>query len=142
MGKVGSQQALGKDGEKSTSTRSHGMGQVITLPKEWYRPPAFSNLTEKGSDTGALKKVRVNVKRSIPLSVQDRRSECDVRLYMLMNSYKDKSSILYMQKTVWKRLGSILSINAMDKVDQFRVIGNCSSQNSSGIKVGSVYPCR
>ena len=39
-------------------------------------------------------------------------------------------------------IGRSLSVNAMDKVDQFRVVGNCSSQNSSGIKGGSVYPYR
>ena len=41
MVKSGSQQVLGKDGEKSTATRSHGMGLVMTLPKEWEGPPAF-----------------------------------------------------------------------------------------------------
>ena len=30
----------------------------------------------------------------------------------------------------------------MDKVNQFGVIINCISENSSGIKMGSVYHCR
>ena len=76
------------------------------------------------------------------MSVQDMEADCDVRVDRLMNSDNDKYSILRMPKTVEKRIGESLSVNAMDKVDQFRVIGNCSSQNSSGIKVGSVYPCR
>ena len=63
MVKVGSQQALVKDGEKYTETRSHGMGHLMILPKKWDGPPAFSTLTGKKSDTGGLKKVRVNVKR-------------------------------------------------------------------------------
>ena len=40
-GKAGSQQVLGKDGDKYTTTRSHGMGLVMTLPKEWDGPPDF-----------------------------------------------------------------------------------------------------
>ena len=67
--KEGSQQVLGKDGEKSTATRSHGMGLVMTLPKEWEGPLAFSTSTGKESDTCGLNKVRVNMKRSIFLFV-------------------------------------------------------------------------
>ena len=47
-----------------------------------------------------------------------------------------------MPKTVQKGLGSSLSTNAMDKAKQFCVIINYSSENYSGIKVGSVYHCR
>ena len=65
MLKEGSQQVLGKDGWKFTPTRSHGMGLMMTLPKEWDGPPAFSTSTGKESDTCGLKKVRVNVKWSI-----------------------------------------------------------------------------
>ena len=45
-------------------------------------------------------------------------------------------------KKVRKCLGGSFSVNSMDKVEQFLVIGNCSSQNSSGIKGGYVYPYR
>ena len=64
-GKTGSQQVLGKDGEKYTATRSHGTGLVMTLPKEFDGPYAFLTSTGKESDTCGLKKVRLNVKRSI-----------------------------------------------------------------------------
>ena len=63
MVKSGSQQVIGKYEEKYTATRIHGMGLVITLPKEWDGPPAFSTSTGKESDTCGLNKVRVNVKR-------------------------------------------------------------------------------
>jgi len=141
MVKAGSQQVLGKDGEKSTATRSHGMGLVMTLPKEWEGPPAFSTSTGKESDTCGLKTVRVNVKRSISLFVQDGRAECDFTVGRLPNLDNSKYSSLCMPKTVRKGLGSSLSVNAMEKVNQFCLISNCSSENTSRIKVGSMYPC-
>ena len=57
MGKAGSQQVLGKDREKSTATRSHGMGLVMTLPKEWDETPEFSNSTGKEYGNCSLKKL-------------------------------------------------------------------------------------
>ena len=61
---------------------------------------------------------------------------------MLTNSDDSKYSIMCIPKIVRKELESSLSINSMDKVKQFCVISNCSSENSSGPKVGSVYHCR
>ena len=74
--------------------------------------------------------------------MQDGREVCDFFADRLPNSGKIKYSSLCMPKSVRKGLGSSLYVNAMDKVNQFCVIRNCSSKNSSGIKVGSVYHCR
>ena len=133
---------IGKDGEKSTATRSHGMGLVITLPKEWYGPPTFSTSVGKKSDTCGLKKVRVNVKRPISSFVQDEREECGFIVDRLPKSDNRKSSSLCIPKPVRKGMGCSLSVNSMDKVKHFCVISNCSSENSSVIKVGYVYHFR
>ena len=61
------------------------MGLVMTLSKEWHGAPVFSTSTWKESDTFGLKKVRVNVKRSISLFVQDSRSECGFIVHRLPN---------------------------------------------------------
>ena len=82
------------------------------------------------------------MKRLISSFVQDGRADCDFIVDRLPKSDNIKSSTLYMPKTVWKGLGSRLSVNAMDKVNQFCVMSNCSSENSSVIKVGSVYHYR
>ena len=119
MWKVVYKQALGKDGEKSREIIRHGIGLFLTLPKERDGTPEFSNLTRKESDNGGLEKVKVNVKRSISSSVQDRSSECDVRADRLLNHNNSKSSSLCMSKKVWKLLGSSLSVNVMDKVKNF-----------------------
>ena len=75
---------------------------MMTLPKEWDGPPDFSTLTGNESDNGGLKKVTVNIKRSISLYVKDRREECDVRVGRLLKSDNEKSSILRMQKKYGK----------------------------------------
>ena len=124
------------------ATISPGIGLVMTLPNEWDGPPAFSTSTGKESDTCGFKKVRVNVKRSISLFLQDGRAERDFIVDRLLNSDKNKYSGLCISKTVRKGLGVSLSVNAMDKVKKFFVISNCSNENLSVIKVGSVYHCR
>ena len=142
MVKAGSPQVIGTDEEKYTETRSHGLGLVMTLPKEWDGTPDFSTSTGKESYTCGLKKVRMNVKRSISSFLQDGRAECDFIVDRLPNSYNSKYLILCMPKAVRKGLGISLHINAMDKVNQFGVIRNYISEKSSGIKVGYVYHCR
>ena len=139
MGKAGSQQVLGKDGEKYTVTRSHGMGLMKTLTKEWDGPPDFSTSTGKESDTCGVEKVRVNAKWSIYLFLQDGRVERDFIVDRLPNSDDKKYSSMCMLKTVQKGLGNSLSVNTIGKVNQFFVISNCSSENMSRIKVGYVY---
>ena len=57
----------------------------------------------------------------------------------LTNSDNRKSSSLCIPKIVRKGLGGSLSVNAMDKVKQSRVISNFRSEILSLIKVGSVY---
>ena len=74
--------------------------------------------------------------------MQDGRTECDFIVDRLTNSENIKYSSLCIPKTAQKGLGSSLYVNTMDKVKQFCVISNCSSKNSYGIKVGSMYHCR
>ena len=114
----------------------------MTLPKEWDEPHAFSTSTGKELYTCVLKKVRVNVKRSIYLFVQGGRVEFDFIVDRLTKSDNRKSSILYMPKTVCKWMGGSLSVNSMDRLKQFCVINNCSSEILSVIKMVSVYHCR
>ena len=54
---AGYQQVLVKGRYKSKADRIHGMGIVMTLPKEWGGPPTFSTSTGKESDTYGLKKL-------------------------------------------------------------------------------------
>ena len=114
----------------------------MTLPKERGVTPELSTLTSKELKSDGLEKVRFNMKRSIYSSTQNERSDSDVIVDRLLNSHCIKPSCLCMTKTVSKDLGSSLSVNVMDKLNQFRVIANCNSDNLSVIKVVSVYPCR
>ena len=82
------------------------------------------------------------MERSISLFVQDGRAECDFIVERLSKSDNRKSSGMRSTKTVRKGLMSRLSINTMDKVKQFFVISKCSSENSSGVKLVSVYHFR
>ena len=115
---------------------------MMTLPKEWGGPPAFSISTGKESDTCGLNKVRVSLKQSISSFVRDGRAECDFIVDRIRNSDNSKSSSLCMPKTVQEGMGSRFSVNSTDKVKQFCVTSNCSSENSSGIKVGYVHHCK
>ena len=78
------------------------------------------------------------MKRSIYSFVQDGRAECNLILDRLTNSDNMKSSRLCMPKKVRKGLGRSLYVNSTEKVNHFCVISTRSSENSSGIKVGSV----
>ena len=80
---------------------------MTTLPKEWNGPPAFSTVTGKESDTDGLKKVRVNVQRSISSSVQDRLAECDVRVSRLLNSDNKNLPFYAYKKSTEKSWGQL-----------------------------------
>ena len=71
-----------------------------------------------------------------------RRVECNDRVNRLTKSDYGKSTSLRTLKKSWKGLRNGFSIYIMDKVDQFRVTGNCISDKLSIIKAGSMYPCR
>ena len=142
MEKVSFQQALVKNKKKSTSNRIHGRGIMMTLPEEWYVLPEFSTLAGKEYDTSDLEKVRSNANQSIYSSVQYMRLERNDKVNGLPNLDYGKLASMRMLKTYWKGLRTGFSVYGMDRVEQFRVSGNCISDRLSIIKAGSVYLCR
>ena len=89
-----------------------------------------------------MEKFRANAKQSISLPVQYRKVERNDKVNRQPNLYYGKPAILRILKPLWKFIMIGLSVYGMDKVDKFRVTGNCISEKLSIIKAGSVYPFR